>query len=387
MIDFIYKHPDGSKERVRRLAKSMNMREARREERELERELDAGWFGRKEVPTFGEWFNGRFWKEWVVGRKNKPSEKESKRSIYKCHLKEYFGHLRLNEIANGNYISDFRAGLVEKEEKGDISLKRVNNILAVLSKALRYAEDVGMIEHAPRVGIFTVERPEIEWWEFEEYKRLLNAAKTEDPFWYAAVCLAGEAGLRIGEIRALIWERDIDLVAGTITINEQTRKGITGTPKGRTRRKVPITTTLQKALKKMSVLRRGYVVRNDDGTQLRDGQTTHAIYRLCRLAGLPERAWHCLRHSFGTHAALFGVNPWRLMAWMGHKRIDETMRYVHVAGDHMRPLPPNVLKAAQNEDDPDKRIVLMLGARTGVYGKNTAKPSRPIVENTRTLPC
>ena len=30
-----------------------------------------------------------------------------------------------------------------------------------------------------------------------------------------------------------------------------------------------------------------------------------------------------------THAALFGVNPWKLQAWLGHKRIEGTMRYVH----------------------------------------------------------
>jgi len=33
---------------------------------------------------------------------------------------------------------------------------------------------------------------------------------------------------------------------------------------------------------------------------------------ICRKAGLPVRHWHTLRHAFGTHAALFGVNPWRL---------------------------------------------------------------------------
>jgi integrase len=43
---------------------------------------------------------------------------------------------------------------------------------------------------------------------------------------------------------------------------------------------------------------------------------------------LPVRYWHTLRYSFGTHAALFGVKPWRLQTWMGHKRIDETMLYV-----------------------------------------------------------
>jgi hypothetical protein len=32
-----------------------------------------------------------------------------------------------------------------------------------------------------------------------------------------------------------------------------------------------------------------------------------------------------------TPDLLFGVNPWKLMLWMGHKRIDETMLYVHFA--------------------------------------------------------
>ena len=51
------------------------------------------------------------------------------------------------------------------------------------------------------------------------------------------------------------------------------------------------------------------------------------------------RGWHVLRHTFGTHAALFGANPWVLMDWMGHKRIDEKMLYVHFAGAHARPTP------------------------------------------------
>jgi len=46
-----------------------------------------------------------------------------------------------------------------------------------------------------------------------------------------------------------------------------------------------------------------------------------------------------LRHTFGTHAALFGVNPRRLQTWIGHNRIDETMLYVHVASAHARAWP------------------------------------------------
>ena len=87
---------------------------------------------------------------------------------------------------------------------------------------------------------------------------------------------------------------------------------------------------------------------------------------------MPVRYWHTLRHTFGTHAALFGVNPWRLQTWLGHKRIDETMLYVHVAEAHAREWPMRCTDASRSELDPDKRIVAMLGARG--KPKAVAKP-------------
>jgi integrase len=60
----------------------------------------------------------------------------------------------------------------------------------------------------------------------------------------AAVSLAGEAGLRVGEVKALRWREDVDMVAGTVTVNQQMRQGVVGTPKGRTRRTVPMTALL-----------------------------------------------------------------------------------------------------------------------------------------------
>jgi integrase len=341
---------------------------------------------RKEVPTFAHWFwgttsdteepNGRFWVEWVIGRKNKPGEQMEKKGIYQIHLRRAFGHLKLDEIGVGE-IARFRASLIQrdarrggtakrgggKSKKKKLSDKRINNILTVLSKSLRYAADVELIDHAPRVGMFKLERPEFVCWDLAQYKRILDAAMKEGDDWYVAVCLAGEAGLRVGEIRGLRWREDVDLVAGTITVNQQTRRGITGTPKGRTRRTVPMTSTLVAALKRLSVVRSGFVLRDADGAQLSDGVCCKQIRRVCRRAGLPERGWHVLRHSFGTHAAMFGVNPWKLMTWMGHKRIDETMLYVNFAGNHLRQLPREIISAPGTELDPDRRIVAMLGAR------------------------
>jgi integrase len=127
----------------------------------------------------------------------------------------------------------------------------------------------------------------------------------------------------------------------------------------------------------VSVIREGLVVRKLDGSAKGDGQSDWVLARICRRAGLPVRYWHILRHSFGTHAALFGVNPWRLQTWMGHKRIDETMLYVHVAEAHARELPDHIREAAQRENDPDRRIVAMLGVR----GKTVAKTSTTENEN------
>jgi len=50
------------------------------------------------------------------------------------------------------------------------------------------------------------------------------------------------------------------------------------------------------------------------------------------------------------------VNPWRLQSWRGHKRIDETMIYVHVAENHRRELPQAVIEASLGEADPDRRV-------------------------------
>jgi hypothetical protein len=36
------------------------------------------------------------------------------------------------------------------------------------------------------------------------------------------------------------------------------------------------------------------------------------------------------------------VNAWRLQTWLGHKRIDETMLYVHVAENHRREIPESI---------------------------------------------
>jgi integrase len=115
----------------------------------------------------------------------------------------------------------------------------------------------------------------------------------------------------------LRWREDVDMVARTITVNLQSRNGVVTTPKGRTRRSVPMTATLHDALKRMQTIREGFALRRLDGSLKTDNDADTAIRRICRRAGLPVRYFHVLCHTFGTHVVLFGVNPWRLQVWLG----------------------------------------------------------------------
>lgn len=106
-------------------------------------------------------------------------------SIYRLHLEDAVGDKRLDEIGVGE-IARLRTALVANPELGE---RYINNILAVLSKALRYAADCEVIAKAPKVGLIKVERPEIVAWDFAQYARLLAAARADSPGWYVAVCL------------------------------------------------------------------------------------------------------------------------------------------------------------------------------------------------------
>ena len=52
-----------------------------------------------------------------------------------------------------------------------------------------------------------------------------------------------------------------------------------------------MTSTLEQALRRLEVVREGFLVRNLDGSAKTDGQANAVILRICRRAGLPEKRW------------------------------------------------------------------------------------------------
>jgi integrase len=348
------------------------------ERREIERVLrePADAPQKKEVPTFDEWFHGRFWTERLLSRQQSVGELENKRCIYKHHVGPFFGEMALDKIATPT-IAAFRAALIQKELKA----KTINNILAVVSTVMNYAVEAELIDRAPKIGLLRYERPEIEFWEFDEYAQLVEAAEAMGHMAAAAVLLAGEAGLRVGEVTGLRW-CDVDFVGGSITVAQKIRRGEVGPPKGRRRRSIPMTATLSAALRALGTTRSGFVIADRHGLALSECEARELLRRVLRRAGLAKRSklWHLLRHSYGTHAALLGVNGWLLMVWMGHRDLETTLQYTHVARAHQRPIPTAMLEAGARETDPDRRVLAMLSARRDVRGKTVAKDSVEIAK-------
>src|SRR5690606_5657445 len=96
-----------------------------------------------------------------------------------------------------------------------LSRKTVNNVTAVLSSLLRYAVKNKVI--APIDLSFTIktQEPEVVAVSAADVCKLVDAA---DAKYRAAILLAADAGLRVGEIRALLWS-DVNELAREITVS------------------------------------------------------------------------------------------------------------------------------------------------------------------------
>ena len=127
--------------------------ESLREQQSAEKEVEL---------TFTQWFRGRVWSEWVIGEENKPGTREEKDSVFRVHLEPFFGDMRMHDI-DQTAIQQFKAALAVKNGRlgRPLARKTRNNILAVLSKVLRYAAEVEVIDKAPHIRLYRVERPEI----------------------------------------------------------------------------------------------------------------------------------------------------------------------------------------------------------------------------------
>jgi len=254
---------------------------------------------------------------------NKPSEQNSKKLILKRHLRPALGKMHIGDI-RAREIEALKADLLD----GNRGRKTVNNVLACLGKILRYAHELELIERVPRIRLLKVDKQKFRFLDFDELDALLAAAKPE-PEWYTAILLGADAGLRLGEIRALQWD-DVDRRHDRITIGRALWCDVEGTTKGWNLRTIPLTKRLSQALRELRHLRGKYVLADADGRAFNMEAMRWNLPRLCRKAKISPVGWHALRHTFCSHLALNGAPSRVIQELAGHSSLTTTLRYMHL---------------------------------------------------------
>jgi integrase len=256
--------------------------------------------------------------------RQKPSGIAAKEMILRVHLVPALGHKKLDAIKSED-VQHIKRDLEAK------SPKTTNNVLTVLSVLLKKAVEWEVIERMPcSVKLLPVPKRSTAFHDFDEYERLVVAARILDPRTYLIVLLGGEAGLRCGEMIALEWA-DVGLVNRQVCICRSDWNGQVTTPKGGRLRHVPLTKRLAAALSEHRHLQSARVLCQDDAEPLTRQMVQTRAKRAARRAGLAHDGVHILRHTFCSHLAMRGAPARAIQELAGHQELSMTQRYMHLS--------------------------------------------------------
>ena len=207
----------------------------------------------------------------------------------------------------------------------------MNNVLTVLNTLLKTAVEWRVIDAMPcAVRPLKTSMPSVDFYDFDEFERLVTAARAIDSTVYVIVLLGGEAGLRAGEMRALVWT-DVDLVKGQLRIERSEWQGHISTTKGGRLRYVPLTNRLSQALREHRHLRDQRVLVRADGGPMTVSALREGVARAARRVNLRGTGPHMLRHTFCSHLAMRGAPPRAIQELAGHRDLGTTQRYMHLS--------------------------------------------------------
>jgi integrase len=272
---------------------------------------------------------------WMQRRAPKKRSAKDDESIIRAHLRPFFGSSLLRMI--GTERIDAYA-----TEKGHLSQKTVANHLTLLKTMMNLAVDLGWLGrtpkvHKPRIPLFSADYQYLRT--HEEIDRFLGAARHEGVLAHALYTVAVYTGLRAGELGGLHWA-DVDLDRRLLTV----QRSFDGPTKAGDVRYVPILDPLLPVLREWRLAHPGqHVFTNRDGRPLQPSGRIYqeVFHRVLNRAGfppikvggkeLPYITFHDLRHTFASQWVANGGDIFKLQKILGHKSIQMTMRYAHLA--------------------------------------------------------
>ena len=327
-VDVDFQHPDGRRIRVRKVSPVQSQRGAEQYERELRRSLLDGSYERKESANFEVFVNERWLPTYPKSVGNRPMSIREKGIHCRLHLIPFLRKYRMDQITGELAARLFAELRSETEERDPLSEKSIKNIRATLRRILASAREWGEIATIPDLPKVKVPDAGWDFYAREESDRLIAVCRDDEE--RALLLFALHTGARAGEQIAVEWG-NLDWYNHLVVLRRSETRGELGPTKSGRERKVPMTVTLEKALRQIKHLRGARVFCNLDGTPLTLDQLHERLWGAQRRAGLRKIRWHDMRHSFASQAAMAGVPLPQIQKWLGHSTIAMTMRYAHLS--------------------------------------------------------
>jgi len=227
----------------------------------------------------------------------------------------------------GKYLFEITPQMIEKYKASrleKVEPATVNRELACLKHMYTKAIEWGYVRTNPVKAVKLLKEPpgRLRYLRPEEVGALTKACSD---YMRPIVVMALNTGMRKSEILNLKW-KDVDLKNRKITVINT---------KNNESRVIPINQTLFEELIPLSQKANGeYVFSDRNGHPFRDIKKgfTAALKR----AGIENFRFHDLRHTFGSHLVMQGVDIKTVQQVMGHRQIKMTMRYSHLSPEYVQ---------------------------------------------------
>ena len=293
----------------------------------------------------------------------------------------------LKDAFGDEAVDDLRSHDIEKWMRArarETSPSTANRTFGFLMRCCRKAVRDGVVRTDPTARVQKLEEPSgrIRFLSNEEEARLRQAVHTptdrrkgkmrgaQVKIWppkevaWLFVEFAILTGLRRGEQFGLKWEC-IDFSNRVLTIPRS---------KNGESRHVPLNSRVIEILSELpSRGKSPWVFVNQKGTAPMDAN--NFVNRIFRFAlddaGMKNFHWHDLRHTFGSRLVMAGVPLYTVQKLMGHKSIQMTERYAHLAPSHLAEAVEVLVRDPQVQDQSDN-------------GGPSSKPSRAKKEKRQT---
>jgi integrase len=270
---------------------------------------------------------------------------EEKRVLFKEYAKQYLAYSKANKSPStymrrdrfninhltkafkGRYLFEITPQMIEKykaKRLENVAPGTVNRELACLKHMYTKAIEWGYLKNNPAKQVKLLKEPpgRVRYLKSDEVKALIDSCSGHIQ---SIVITALNTGMRKSEVLNLTWE-DIDLNNLNIKVRNT---------KNNEMRIIPINQTLFDELSaRYGEATNGYVFSSRNGRPFVD--IKKGFSGALKRAGIRNFRFHDLRHTFGSHLVMQGVDLRTVQQVMGHKDIKMTMRYSHLSPEYVQ---------------------------------------------------